>query len=149
MTTTAETLLDRIQIEDLLYEYYALLGRNGDNYNDFFAEDGVLDVNGKIYKGRENVHTAYEPEAGAMPMHGKFHMLLTNPRIKVNGDTATADMIWTGIISDHVKSPPRFVEQGREHDELVKEGGRWRFKLRVITSDAGLPPAYEATYKQR
>ena len=147
--TTAETLLDRIQIEDLLYNYYSLLGRNGDNYDDFFAEDCVLDVNGKIYNGRASIHSAYEPAAGAMPMHGKFHMLLNNPRIVVKGDTATADMIWTGIISDAVKAPPRFVEQGREHDELVKKNGRWYFKKRVITSDAGLPAAYEATYKAR
>ncbi len=98
-TTTAETLLDRIQIEELLIEYYSLLGRNGDNYNDFFTEDCVLDINGRIFKGRDKIHEAYAPSEGAIPMTGKFNMLLTNPRIVVKGDTATADMIWTGILA--------------------------------------------------
>jgi hypothetical protein len=149
MTTTAETLLDRIQIEDLLYNYYALLGRNGDNYDDFFTEDCVLDINGRVFKGRANIHSAYAPSEGAIPLTGKFHMLLNNPRITVKGDTATADMIWTGILQDNVRMAPRLVEQGREHDELVKKNGRWLFKHRVITADSGLPPIYDATYKKR
>ena len=147
--TTMETLLDRIQIEDMLYEYYALLGRNGDNYNDFFTEDSVLDVNGRTFKGRENIHKAYATSEGAMPLNGKFHMLLSNPRIKINGNTATADMIWTGILADNVRTQPRVVENGREHDELVKQGGKWLFKLRVITADSGLPPIYDETYIKR
>jgi len=147
--TTMETLLDRIQIEDLLYDYYALLGRSGHNYGDFYIENGILDVNGTIFEGPEAIVSAYEPAAGAMPIGGKFHMLLNNPRITVKGDTATAEVIWTGIISDAVKAPPRLVEQGREYDELVKKNGRWYFKKRVITSDAGLPAAFEKNYRPR
>jgi len=147
--TTGETLLDRIQIEDMLYEYYAMLGSQGKHFSEFYVEDGVLDVNGTIFKGPVEIPKAYEPSAGAMPIGGKFHMLLSNPRIKIKGDTATADMIWTGIISDAVKAPPRFVEQGREHDDLVKVKGRWYFKLRVITSDGGLPAAFEKNYRPR
>ena len=149
MPTTAETLLDRIQIEDLLYGYYALLGRNGDNYEDFFTEDCVLDINGRVYEGRAAIHRAYDLALSGIPTKGRFHMLLTNPRSVVKGDTAVADVIWTGIISDHIKAPPRLVEQGREHDELVKRGGRWYFKKRVVTADSGLPDSYDATYKPR
>ena len=76
-------------------------------------------------------------------------MLLTNPVIRVNGDSATADVVWTGIVSDVLKAPPRFVEQGREHDELVKLNGHWYIKHRWITADSGLPTMYEKTYKQR
>ncbi|MFZ1989818.1 MAG: nuclear transport factor 2 family protein [Alphaproteobacteria bacterium] len=147
--TTMETLLDRIQIEDLLYNYYSLLGTQGEHFDNYYVENGVLDVNGTIFEGRSAILTAYEPESGAMPRTGKFHMLLSNPRIVVNGDTAVADAIWTGIISDAIKAPPRFVEQGREHDELVKRNGRWYFKKRVITSDSGLPAAFEKNYRPR
>jgi hypothetical protein len=80
---------------------------------------------------------------------GTFHMLLTNPIIRVSGDSATADVVWTGVVSDALKAPPRFVEQGREHDELVKLAGRWYIKHRLITADSGLPAMYEKTYKQR
>jgi hypothetical protein len=44
---------------------------------------------------------------------------------------------------------PQFAEQGREHDELLKRGGHWYFKHRIITSDGGLPPMLEKTYKKR
>jgi SnoaL-like domain len=76
-------------------------------------------------------------------------MLMTNPVIRVNGDSATVDVVWTGIISDAVKAPPRFVEQGRERDEFVKLGGRWYIQHRWVTSDSGLPAIFEKTYKQR
>ena len=76
-------------------------------------------------------------------------MLLNNPRIRVHGDTATAETIWTGVIDETVRLAPRLYEQGREYDELVKKNGRWYFKKRVITSDAGLTEKYDATYKDR
>jgi hypothetical protein len=78
-----------------------------------------------------------------------MHMLLNNPRIRVNGDTATAETIWTGVISDTVRVAPRLFEQGREYDERVKKDGRWYFAKRVITSDAGLTEQFDATYQAR
>ena len=76
-------------------------------------------------------------------------MLLTNPHIVVTGDAATADVIWTGVNSASVSSLPQIVEQGREHDELVKRDGHWYFKHRVITTDGGLPTMFEKTYQKR
>jgi hypothetical protein len=32
---------------------------------------------------------------------------------------------------------------------LVKRNGHWYFKHRIITSDGGLPPLFEKTYKKR
>jgi hypothetical protein len=82
------------------------------------------DVNGLIARGKEQIEDLYKRTAEGTPRRpGRFHMLLTSPRIRVDGDTATADMVWTGIISDTPQSTPHFVEQGREHDDLVKRGG--------------------------
>ena len=146
---TQQTLLDRVQIEDLLVNYYSVFGAAADDVTQYFAEDGVLDINGRIFQGRSNVQKAYARAPDAPLSRGKFHMLMTNPRIVVSGDTATADLLWTGIMSDTVKAPPRFIEQGREHDEFVKQGGRWLLHKRVITSDGGLPDSYDKTYKDR
>ncbi len=148
--TTLNTLLDRAQIEDLLVDYYAQLGSGGGKFSDYYVEDGVLDVNGIIAKGKEEIEGLYKKsgEGSALPQ-GAFRMLLTNIKIVVNGTSATADMIWTGVNSETVKSTPRFVEQGREHDDLVKRSGRWYFKHRVITADGGLSPMYEKTYQKR
>ncbi len=147
---TLQTLLDRAQIEDMLVEYYGNLGGADRGFGSYYTADGVLDVNGIVGHGPQGIEELYKKIAEGSPRpRGTFHMLLTNPHIVVNGDKATADLIWTGIESDTVKSPPHFVEQGREHDELVKQGARWYIKYRVITSDAGLPKMFEKTYKKR
>ena len=50
---TMETLLDRIQIEDLLTRYYYDLSRsNAHELSEYFTEDALLDVDGTIAKGR-------------------------------------------------------------------------------------------------
>jgi hypothetical protein len=148
--TTLQTLLDRAQIEDLLVDYYGNLGAGKSDFGTYYVADGVLDVNGLVAQGQKPIEDLYKKIAAGSPhLQGKFHMLLSNPKIVVNGETATADVVWTGVNSETVKAAPRFIEQGREHDELVKSHGRWYFKHRIITSDGGLPPMFEKLYKDR
>ena len=145
---TLTTLLDRAQIEDMLVDYYGQLGAGHHDFGAFYAEDGVLDVNGLIAQGRQGIEDLYKKlAAGAPGRRGTFRMLLTNPKIVVNGDAATADVIWTGVNSESATATPQIVEQGREHDELVKQRGHWYFKRRVITSDGGLPAMLQKTPK--
>lgn len=147
---TVTTLIDRAQIEDLLVTYYSHLGTGGGDFGDFYVADGSLDVNGLIAKGQRAIKELYEQVRQGTPRRpGTFRMLLTNPHIVVTGDSATADVIWTGVASASVKSLPQILEQGREHDELVKRQGHWYFKHRVITSDGGLPAMFEKTYQKR
>ncbi len=148
--STLATLLDRAQIEDMLVDYYGQLGAGGHDFGAFYVEDGVLDVNGLVAQGKKPIEDLYRKTAEGTPRRpGTFRMLLTNLKIVVNGGAATADVVWTGINSETVKATPQFIEQGREHDELVKRDGRWYFKHRVITSDGGLPAMFEKSYKQR
>jgi SnoaL-like domain len=148
--TTLATLLDKQQIQDMLVDYYAQLGSGRSDFGTFYVADGVLDVNGIVAQGQEPIEELYKKIATGSPQRkGAFRMLLTNPKVVVNGDTATADVIWTGVISATPTAIPQFAEQGREHDELVKRNGHWYFKHRIITSDGGLPPMFEKTYKKR
>jgi SnoaL-like domain len=148
--TTLATLLDKAQIQDMLVDYYGHLGGGGGSFGSFYVPDGILDVNGLVAQGQQPIEDLYKKIAAGSPPHkGAFRMLLTNPKIVVNGATATADVIWTGINSDTPESIPQFVEQGREHDELVKQNGHWLFKHRYISSDGGLQPMFEKTYKKR
>jgi ketosteroid isomerase-like protein len=148
---TQATLLDRIQIEDLLIRYYVdMSSGNGHTLAQYYTEDAVVDVNGWIVKGREAIEKAYDrPGDGEANFSGRMHMLLNNPIINIDGDTATAWLIWTGVMNDDIKKPPRFLEQGREYDELVKRNGRWFIKKRYISADSGLPAMLEETYKPR
>jgi hypothetical protein len=148
--TTLTTLLDKAQIRDLLVDYYGQLGAGRDDFGAYYLEDGVLDVNGLVAQGKKPIEDLYKKTAEGTPRRpGTFRMLLTNVKIVVNGSTAVADSIWTGINSKTVSAAPEFIEQGREHDELVKKDGRWYFKHRVITSDGGLPAMFEKSYKKR
>ena len=145
--TSSENLLARAQIEDLISNYYWDMESSGrESLSDYYVDDAILDVNGKIFKGPREIQSAYA--TSSIPS-GKFNMLMNNPKIRVHGNTATADVIWTGVLSDTVRVPPRFIEQGREHDDLVNVKGKWYFKKRTITSDGGLPESYDATYKKR
>lgn len=151
-TVTQATLLDRIQIEDMLTKYYVdLTSGSGHDLAQYYSDDALLDVNGMIAEGREAIEKLYEGVGGGdeANLGQKMHMLLSDPIISVKGDTATAWVIWTGVMNDDLKKPPHFQEQGREYDELVKLDGRWRIKKRYITADSGMPDIWDATYKPR
>jgi len=53
---TMETLLDRIQIEDLLTRYYYDLSQGKSHeLSEYFTADAMLDVDGTIAHGREEI----------------------------------------------------------------------------------------------
>ena len=150
--TSQAALLDRIQIEDLIVSYYSHLGRNdAEAFGDYYTDDAKFDVNGIVGQGRQGIADVYRRIAGGGGPGGggTFHMVLSNPLIQVIGNTATAQFLWTGINNDTVKAPPRLVEQGREYDTLVKQGGAWRISKRVVIADSGMPAVYDKTYTPR
>ncbi|MBN1834001.1 MAG: nuclear transport factor 2 family protein [Deltaproteobacteria bacterium] len=148
---TQETLLDRIKIEDMLIKYYVdISSGTGEDLAQCYTEDGVFDVNGMIAKGREAISKMYGglDEENAH-VGSRLHMLLNNPIISVDGDTATVWAIWSGVLNADINKPPVIVDQGREYSELVKRDGKWYFTKRYITSDSNLPPVWKDTYKPR
>lgn len=151
--TTQETLLDRIQIEDMLLAYYyGFEVDEGHDWTAMYTDDAVLDINGQVYTGKAAIQGLYDNYAEISPeenVPGKVHVLMTNPRIIVEGDTATAHMIYTETMNDSVYLAPRLIEQGREDTKFRKINGTWYITERLITQDGGLPPAYFSTYKPR
>jgi ketosteroid isomerase-like protein len=152
---TMETLLDRVQIEDLLTRYYYDLSRsNAHELSEFFAEDALLDVDGTVAKGRAEIAKLYQgsapdPKEPAPAPNRRMHMLLTNPIIAVKGNSATAHLIWTGVMDEGIGKLPQIVEQGREDTELVKQNGKWLIKRRYITTDGRMPNRFDKYYKPR
>jgi ketosteroid isomerase-like protein len=152
---TMATLLDRIQIEDFLTRYYYDLSvGKAHELAEYFTEDAVLDVDGMIAKGHKEIAKLYQrPEGAESPaakaQYRRGAMLLSNPIINVEGDVATAHLIWTGVINEGVGKPPSVYEQGREYTELRKVKGKWLITRRFISSDSGLPDRFDATWKPR
>ncbi len=143
---TVTELIDRARIENLLTDYYGNLGAKGRDMGSFYTPDGVLDVNGTVAKGPKAIGALYAKIAAGAPIpKGTYNMLITNLKIVVHGDSATSEDIWTGVLNDTPESAPRFIEQGHEHDVLVKRHGHWYFSHRIITSDGGLPKMFQKT----
>jgi hypothetical protein len=159
-TPEVTALLDRGIIENLMVDYYSHIGNSSFNFGQYFVKDGVLDVNGIVAKGAEEIKALYvrasggaaaapqKPEPNAPP-RGMFNMQLTNLKVEVTGNTATADMFWSSVESKTLISPPSVTEYGRDHTELVKQNGHWLIKHRVVTSGGGMPAGELQSYKNR
>lgn len=151
---STQAVLDRVAIEDMVVEYYAHLG-GGDAgaFDDYFTEDAVFDVNGNVANGRAEIEALYaaigENPTSASNGGGPFRMILSNPVIDVDGDTATARFIWTGVRNPAIGEPPVIEEQGREYDRLVKVDGTWKFAHRVVIADSGLPEGQYPEWTRR
>ncbi|HTY61147.1 MAG TPA: nuclear transport factor 2 family protein [Acidobacteriota bacterium] len=152
---TMENLLDHIQIEDLLTRYYYNLSRsNAHELSEYFTEDALLDVDGTIAKGRAEIAKLYQnpapnPKEPAPVPGRRMHMLLNNPIIDIKGNTATAHLIWTGVVDEGIGKLPQIAEQGREDTELVKQNGKWLIKRRYISTDGRMPNRFDKNYKPR
>ena len=151
-------LIDRAIIENLMVDYYSHIGNSSFNFGQYFVKDGVLDVNGIVAKGAEEIKRLYVRASGGAaaaplkqdpnaPPRGMFNMQLTNLKVEVTGNTATADMFWSSVESKTLISPPSVTEYGRDHTELVKQNGHWLIKHRVVTSGGGMPEGELQSYR--
>ncbi len=142
---TAQTLVDRSQIEDLLTRYYYNLGHaSPDSFSRFYADGAELILGANSYKGKDGIENAYKVAGAANPglKAFSFQVLLNNPLIVVHGDKATAQLIFTEVVIDKEGDMPHLLTQGREYDHLVRMGGQWRFQKRQITTGAQEPAGW-------
>jgi len=151
---TMATLLDHVQIEDLLTRYYYDLSRSkAHELSEYFTEDALLDVDGTVAEGRAEIAKLYSPAPNpkqpAPAPNRRMHMLLNNPIITIKDNTATAHLIWTGVVDEGIGKLPQIAEQGREDDELVKQNGKWLIKRRYVTADGRMPNRFDKNYKPR
>lgn len=152
-------LIDRAVIENLMMDYYSHIGNSSFNFGQYFLKDGVLDVNGIVAKGAEQIKALYVQASGGpaaappkqdpnAPPRGMFIMQLTNLKVDVKGNTATADMFWSSVESKTLISPPSVTEYGTDHTELVKQNGHWLITRRLVTSGGGMPEGELPSYRK-
>lgn len=142
---TVSALLARAQIEDVLADYYALFDGADRGYGSFFTENGVLDVNGIVRRGRKPINDLYKT---IPPDHGKINVTFANLRIAVRGDSATYHLVWTEFISESPTAVPHILEQGSDHGRLVRREAKWLISCRVVRNDGGLPADLLKGYEQ-
>jgi uncharacterized protein (TIGR02246 family) len=118
-----------------LIAVYAQLLDSGrlEEWGELFAEDATFEVWGKTLRGRREIVAAI---GGMQPERPGKHVCLMPVIDLVAPDRALA---WTDL-SAFASSPDgiSIATIGRYHDELVRQGGRWRFARRSVVM-AGEP----------
>ena len=145
----ARTLVDRLQIQDLITRYYNNFGReNAENFADFYADDAELILGDRHFKGRDGIMQAYgkapgQPPRPAPPPRFSFIVTVDNPLITVHGKTATAQLVFTEYVIEKQGEPVKVITQGKEYGTFVKVGGHWRYKTRQIKGGTELPDGWK------
>ena len=73
---------------------------------------------------------------------GSTYHIMSNFKVDINGDTATASSRWTFI---SVARGPGINLAGRYEDVLEREDGKWKFKKRLALNEVSPPAAAPAT----
>ncbi len=100
-----------------------------DAYTSLFAEDGELKLGpmGQA-RGRDAIKEVMTKALEGL-VGTSFH-IISSPIIKLDGDRATSEVMWT-VIQRGADGKPMVPMIGRHKDELVREqDGQWRFRLR-------------------
>ncbi len=140
-----KTLVDRLQIQDLITRYYNNFGReDAESFADFYADDAELILGTRSYKGKNGILEAYGRAPGQTPRKAperfQFIVTISNPLIVVHGNTATAQMVFTEFVVEKQGEKPNVIVQGKEYGTFVKTKGHWRYSKRQIAAGTE-PPA--------
>jgi uncharacterized protein (TIGR02246 family) len=108
-----------------------------DRWVELFTEDARLLFGGRTTVGRTDIRSYMEQ---VQPPRGRGKHITSNILVDVHGDSAIAHTDYLFLRPTDQGLVP--IATGRYHDELVRDGDRWRFRQREITLLG--PPAGKA-----
>jgi len=143
--TTAQgnlgTYEDRIAVEDLMARYvWAVDSLDPEGYVAVFTEDAVIDSNGAISKGREEIRKIVtglikrrdDDKAKGLPTSNLYHVI-SNVRITFpHVDEAVHRSYWQTVRRDK-DGKMTAAAMGRSEDRLVRRNGTWLIQSRKLT----------------
>lgn len=135
------TYEDRIAVEDVMARYvWAVDSFDADGYVAVFTEDAVIDSNGSISRGRDEIRKIVAGliqrrdanTAKGVPAGNLYH-LVSNVRITfpVPGE-ALHQSYWQTVRRDQ-EGKMTAAAMGRSEDRLVKRDGKWLIRFRKLT----------------
>jgi hypothetical protein len=140
-----QVLEDKEAIRTLLLNYGRFLdARDWEAYASLFATDGGTWNGGMgVAKGYDEIlqmmtSTIGTENIGANGSGVSNMHILGNEFITVDGDTASALSKWVFVMTA-ADGGPDVVFIGHYDDELIRENGIWKFKLRTVTGDITRP----------
>ena len=135
------TYEDRIAVEDVMARYiWTVDSLDADGYVAVFTEDAVIDANGSISKGLDEIRGIVtslikrrdDNKAKGLPT-SNLHHVISNVRIMFpKPGEALHQSYWQTVIRD---KEGRIIPaaMGCSHDLLVKRNGKWLIKERKLT----------------
>jgi uncharacterized protein (TIGR02246 family) len=135
------TYEDRIAVEDVMARYvWAVDSLDPEGYVAVFTEDAVIDSNGNISKGREEIRKIVsslilrrdDNKAKGLPTSNLYHVI-SNVRITFpKPGEALHQSYWQTVYRDK-ESKMTAAAMGRSQDRLVKRNGKWLIQERKLT----------------
>ena len=135
------TYQDRIAVEDVMARYvWAVDSLDPEGYVAVFTEDAVIDSNGSISKGHEQIRQIVtnlikrrdDNKAKGLATSNLYHMT-SNVRITFpKANEAVHQSYWQTVRRD---KDGRMIAaaMGRSEDRLVKRNGKWLIQSRKLT----------------
>ena len=135
------TYEDRIAVEDVMARYvWAVDSLDADGYVAVFTEDAVIDSNGTISRGHDEIRRIVTGliqrrdanKAKGLPAGNLYHVV-SNVRISFpKPDEAVHQSYWQTVRRDQ-DGRMTAAAMGRSEDRLVKRSGRWLIQFRKLT----------------
>jgi ketosteroid isomerase-like protein len=134
-----QRLEDEREILDTLYRYgHSIDYGLRDEWIDCWTETATLHWPHESFTGHEEIGGAFDGHSHAPERYHKH--LLIEPRIRVDGDRATADSYFSRF--DAAPDGPSVRSFGRYRDVLVRcPDGRWRIQERHTERESLIPGA--------
>jgi hypothetical protein len=138
-----QVLEDERSILQTLYRYGHSMDYGPDaDFVDCFTDDGVWDVRMRripdgafTCSGRNEITASLEAQTSVRSPALYAKHLLVEPRITLDGDTASVDSYFVRI-EPRDDGPTQIVASGRYLDQLIRcDDGRWRFTHRIAEID--------------
>ena len=134
------TYEDRMAVEDVMARYvWAVDSLDPEGYVAVFTEDAIIDSNGNISKGREEIRKIVmsliqrrdDNKAKGLPTANLYH-LISNVRITFpRPGEALHQSYWQTVIRDK-DGKMTAAAMGRSEDRLVKRNGKWLIQERKL-----------------
>jgi hypothetical protein len=129
-----QRLEDLEEIRTVLLDYGRFLdARDFGSYSRLFAKDGEWVGGFGTVQGPAAIKAFMEKSIPGPNTAHNYH-LLSNFEIDVHGDTATAWSRWAFVVPGP-DNKPAIAQGGRYDDTFIREGGHWKFKRRVASTD--------------
>ena len=134
-------LEDRIAVEDVMARYvWTVDSLDADGYVAVFTEDAVIDSNGAISKGHEQIRKIVtdlikrrdDNKSKGLPTANLYHVI-SNVRITFPKSGEAVHQSYWQTVRRAEDGKMIAAAMGRSEDRLVKRNGKWLIQSRKLT----------------